>query len=322
MQKSFKIFGIVVLSVVTLAAVGLVWSYRLSLEPEIDFEWMRQPRDYRILCEWHYPPKDDVPAYVEICYKTGLGIQCYRIKDNQVVNYHHISTIEKLDPSEMQIQMFIQLSKAIQDAQYSSRPSRWEWELLEKRDSVSDMVVYSSFPEGKTFSDIICDMESQIRLYETNTVGYVTMTTGRFLWSWEATAYPLDETPPAFTALRNVFEQYMADPSTREYHTTYIRGYPIPPPENPDHIPVLAAEWDVWKFGCRQRDVVQFLPGLGRVLIPIREGVNPFRKFGVQYVPGNSLIINYRNEDNDTVLYLHGDNFWRVQVYGGEKPTE
>jgi len=327
MRKGVKILGIVALSVVTLCVaffcVAYYMNYQYEHTPKVDEEWRFFRHEGGILCEWHYPAADGIPAYIEVCFKTSFGIQYYRIGNNRVFNYHHVSVIKESGPSEMQIQTFKTLSEAMRNAQRVS--SRWEWDSPFVMRYVSDVpkVAYDSDDNENTIlSCIISNMTAQISQYETDHVGYVSvMTWGRF-HSWNANAYPMDQVPPELTALRNVFEQCMADPYTHEYHTSYIRGYPIPPPENPDHIPVLAAEWDVWKFACRQRDAVQFLPSLGRVLIPIQEGINPFRKFGVPYVPGNSLIVNYRNEDNDDILYLHGDNFWRVQVYGGEKPTE
>ena len=311
------------LSVVALAAVGLVWAYRLSIEPRIDYDWRLTFRNVDILCEWHYPATNGMSAYVEVYFSTQFGIQCYRIEGNRVVNYHQISVAKEPDPSEMQIQTFNTLSEAMQNAQRGS--SRWEWDSPFVMRHVSDVpkkAYDSDDNESTILSCIISNMTAQIRQYETDNVGYVSVMTWGSFRSWSANAYPMDQVPPELTALRNVFEQYMADPSTREYHTTYIRGYPIPPPENPDRIPVLDARKTSENFGGRQRDVVQFLMELGRILIPIEKGINPFKKFETPYAPGNSLIINYRNEDNDRVLYLHGDNFWRVQVYGGETPTE
>jgi len=325
MKKLFKILGIAVLSVVTLAAVGLVWSYRLSLEPEVDLEWRRNFSDFRILCEWYCPATNGVPAYVEVCYWVDLGVQCYRIEGNQVVNYHQIRIAKEPSPSEMQKQRFYEFLKVMRDAQQSSRPSKWGWASPFVGWHARDMpkTAYDSDDNEDTIlSCVISNMTAQVRQYETDNTGYVSMMAWWVPWSWEAVAYPLDEVPSAFKTLRDMFEQCMADPSTHEYHTTYIRGYPIPPPEQPKRVPVLNAWKTSLDFGFRQRDAVQFLMEMGRVLIPIDEGVNPFSKFGVPYVSGNSLIVNYRNEDNDTVLYLHGDNFVRVQVYSGEKPTE
>jgi len=325
MQKSFKILGIIVLSVVALAAVGLVWAHRLSLEPTIDYELQLRFRDVGILCEWHYPSLEGEPTHIEVCYTTRLGVQCYRIEGNHVVNYHRFYAAKQFSPSGIQARMFSEqgarLAEMIHGVMESSWPPRWHWNSPFVGRFVHDVtkVAYDSDDNEDTiFSCIISNMTAQIRQFETNNVGYVSMTTWWDPWSWGGTAYPLDEAPPAFTVLRSVFEQCMADPATREYHTTYIRGYPIPPPENSDYIPVFEAGLR----GSRQRDIVQFLPSLGGVLIPIQKGINPFRKFNASYVPGNSLIINYRNEGNDRVLYLHGDNFVRVQVYGGEKPTE
>jgi len=320
MRKVLKIVG-AVLGAAVLAVVGLgVWAYRQSLEPRVDYYSRLHGRDIWILCEWHYPATNGAPAYVEVCYATGLSIQCYRIEGDRVKNYHHF---RKCHPSDTQgwtlSEQGSKLSRAMRNVWDPSQTRGWYWELVESRDRVSGERFDFSLPEGKAFSDIISDMESQIRLYETNHVGYVSMTT----WvlprrTWEAAAYPFDEAPPEFKALRDVFEQCMADPSEREYHTSYVRGYPVPTPEKPSRTPVF----DAWRYGFKQRDVVQFLPSMGRVLVPIEKGVNPFRKFRVPYAPGNSLVVNYRNENEDTVLFLHGDNFWRIQVYGGEESAQ
>jgi len=329
MRKVLKVLGIV-LGVIALAVGGFVaWAYRQSLEPEVDFEWKRNFSDRRILFEWHYPATRGAPAYVEVCYIAEFGIQCYRIEGNHVIDYHHFKVSEKFNPNlEMMTWNFSEqvsrLTKAIRDAQSSSQSSRWYWVspfTVQSPRHVPKMTYDSDDNEGTILSCIISNMVSQMRLYETNNVGYVSMIRWHIPDAWEATAYPLDEAPPVFKALREVFEECMADLSGCEYHTSYIRGYPIPPPEKPHRVPVLDARKTSQDFGARQRDVVQFLMEMSRVLIPIEKGVNPFRKFWVPYAPGKSLVVNYRNENEDTVLFLHGDNFWRIQVYGGEEPA-
>jgi len=54
-----------------------------------------------------------------------------------------------------------------------------------------------------------------------------------------------------------------------------------------------------------------------RELIPIKKGVNPFKGLKTPFAPGNSVTLNYRFKGKDNIWYLNGDNFWRVEVYGG-----
>ena len=275
--------------------------------------WLGSDRGF--LCEWHYPTTNAEPRVVEICYRAGLpATQCYRIEGNRVTDYH-FDVGDRLGNEIYKI----------------SEPKYWVGESARK--NKSDMVPgeFDLCWEETWRPHAMRELNTMTQPFEAEGKGYVAVL------AWESiplgpkamdagcvstdrctvAVYPLDKVSPAVNALRDAIKVFMADPSTRQHHAAYIRGYPVLSPEQPDNIHTLEGEKRTRGTRVRQRDVLQFIPNMNRMLIPIEKGINPFKAFKTPYIPGSSLMLNYKYQGLYECCYLNGDNFWRVEVYGG-----
>lgn len=270
---------------------------------------------YGFLCEWHYPATNGMSRVVEVCYSTEWATQCYRIEGNRVTDYHW--DIDKILWREM-------WNVVDREKLYGG-----SFTPQHEKDLVSEE--FNLCYQEKWRPHAAREVEERTHPFEADGTGYVTVLA--WMWtpcsasesdaglvstgSWAIAVCPLDKASPAVNALRDAVKAYMADPSTREHHAAYVRGYPVLSPGHPDRIPMLRAWQDPKDFHSRQRDVLRFIPRMERGLIAIDNGINPFRGFRTPFVPGNSVLLNYRSKKKDWHWYLNGDNFWRVQVYGG-----
>lgn len=315
MQKIVNVVGVVMLAfAVALGMFGCTHHPQNDDEPMVDFDFWGKSVNVGFLCEWHYPTTNGVSGYVEVCYGMTGDIQCYRIEGNHVTDYH----------TRGKHNLWWEIEKIIEpEIRKNHLPPQYR-EELESED-------LNFHYQEKWRPHAMRELEALIRPFEVEGKGYVTM----MAWQWVSVhpstlkkgqenldhcavaVYPLNKIPQAVNALHDIVKANMADPSTREYHASYIRGCPVLYPERPNHIPVLQVRKYLRDFGYRQRDVLRFLPMGDRVLIPIEQGINPFKDFKMPYAPGNSLILNYRSKKEDWRWYLNGDNFWRIEVYGG-----
>jgi len=317
MPKVLKKLGIIVLSVaVTLAvALGIVryGQEQQQEEPMVSFDFWRSPfsgGDIGFLCEWHYPATNGAPGYVVVCYSSKYITQCYRIVGNRVTDYHYSNQgglkreIEKITGPD---------GICLLQSDIEKNPERWGGYLCYQK---------------KWRTHAARELEVLVRPFEAEGTGHVAI----LAWGWihcilmveppgpdrsTVAVWSLNEVPLAVSVLRDAVKDFMADPSTREYHASYIRGYTELSPERSRLVPVRKGKQYPQDFNFRQRDVLRFLPCMDRALIPIEEGINPFKGFKTPFVPGSSLKLNYRSKEKDWRWHLHGDNFWRVEVYGG-----
>jgi len=260
--------------------------------------WLADDRGF--LCEWHYPAANGVPGYVEVCSHGGYFVtQCYRIEGDRVTDFH----------TEVDSSLERNISKV-------AALMRWRSDLnLPQHEKSLDLY----YQTEKQFSHASREIEELVRPFKADGLGYVLVLSWKTPHIWAVAVYPLDKASPAVNELRDAFEIRMANPSGLEYHASYVRGYPVFSPEQPDNIPVLTAGKTPESFRSKQHDLLLFIPSMGRMLIPINKGIDPFKAFGVPFIPGNSVMLNYKSEENDGLWYLNGDNFWRVEVYAGEK---
>ncbi|MCL1921051.1 MAG: hypothetical protein FWG50_08240 [Kiritimatiellaeota bacterium] len=329
MWKGLKNTGFAVLGAVAVLAIalGIVWYVRGQQqdEPAVDDRiilasgrWKTVDRIF--LCEWHYPSTNGVPKIVEVFYYNAGIIQCYRIEGDNVTDYHCVP-----------VGGFWQEIEEAADFP----PQRRDRDLVQRKKGLSPPPPYLNYEERWRIR-AAWDFNEQVRPFEENGAGYAAV----MAWEWiplapslpstlpqsrlnfdssAAAVWPMGESPPAINALHGTVKVFMADPSTRESHASYLRGCPVLPPTHSVRIHRLRAWKDSSDFDNRQRYVLRFLPGMDRALIPIDEGVNPFKGFETPYAPGNSVTLNYRSKEKDFRWYLKGDNFWRVEVYGGER---
>lgn len=318
MRKRLKNLGVVFAVLALTVALG-VFKYAQRGQqdnPMIDFGFEPGPGgvDFGFLCEWHYPATNGVPEYVEVCYYAGQMTQCYRIEGNHVTDYH----------CDYKNRLRKEISR-ITEPQYYRGESRPQHE----KDLIPEEFDLCYQEKWRPYA--IRDIERETRPFGVDGLGHITVLT----WEWTplgpnlldagcistdrcaVVVYPLNEASPAVNALRDAVKDYMADPSTREYHAFYVRGYPVLSPDQPNSAPVLEGGKTCWNFQWRQRDVLRFIPYMDRALIPIEKGVNPFKEFKIPFVHGSSLMLNYKSQEEDWRWYLHGDNFWRVEVYEG-----
>ena len=298
-------------------------------EPHVNVEFVIA-KDSGFLCEWHYPATNGVPESVEVCYDVGYAIQCYRIVGDRVTDYHSIDSADYPPPDNVtdyhsdRQNRFGRVIRLITESE--------EWRRCpdlpqHERDLLPDKAFDLSY-QAKWRVHAMQEAEELARPFGAD--GYVSV----LAWEWRRCTYvagyvstglwavavfPLDKASPAVNALRGKVQAFMADPSTRKPHALYLRACPVLPPERPGRIPVLEARWKAGEFGCRQRDVLRFIPSMGSALTPIEKGVRPFNPFGKPFVPGTSLTLNYRSKKGDNFWNLNGDNFWRVDVYGGDE---
>gem|GEM_PF-2947131 len=292
---------------------GLNLDFRISLSKGAGI-------DIGFLCEWHYPATNGTPKTVEVCYSEGSAVQCYRLVGNCVTSYHFDQScrfwreMEKVrTPAE---------DRELLTGHNDYSPESWEPCL--------------SFEE-RWRTRAAWDFNEQVCPFEEKGAGYVAV----MAWKWvplgpplpgalpksrlnpdssAVAVWPMGEAPPAVNALHDAVKAFITDPSTRydEFQpASYIRGYPVRSPERPDRIHVLKGWRQPRDFHWNQRDVLRFLPCMNRELMPIAEGINPFKGFGTPYAPGNSVTLNYRSKEKDFRWYLKGDNFWHIKIYGG-----
>jgi len=323
MRKFLKPLGIVVLSVaVTLAVTFGIFMYGQREQPQ---DYIRDDNlfwdNYQsgFLCEWHYPATNGVPGHVVVFYTTSRhNPRCYRIEGNRVTDYHvskeggcFRKEIDRIkDPEHWRRESAPQHEKDLVPEEFDLRyQERWRVHAVR-------------------------EFEAQTRLFEAQGAGHVAV----LAWEWKAydmfrasadwvntglcavAFYPLDQASPAVNALRDAVKEFMDDPSTRWCYAdyVYVRGYPVLSPEHPNRIPVRkGGKTPDYEFRASQHDLLEFIPCMERELIPIKKGVNPFKGLKTPFAPGNSVTLNYRFKGKDNIWYLNGDNFWRVEVYGG-----
>ena len=282
-------------------------------EPMVCLELNRGPGSVYVnfLCEWHYPATKDETAHTIVCYEAGYLTQCYRIEGDRVTDYH----------SNKKCDLRLKIEEIIgSNVRHSDRDT-----LIVAASNLYYQENWSSYAAREA--------EARARPFEAGGLGYVLVLTWKWApigsremdagisnpGKWAVAVCPLGEESPVVKVLRDAVDVFMADPSTREHHTAYVRAYPVLSPERPDRIPMLEGGKWFHDFHWQQRHVLRFIPSMDRMLIPIEKYVNPFEGFGTPFTPGSSLTLNYRHKGKDWFWYLNGDNFWRIEVYGGDE---